>query len=55
MSTKDKLEATKKNLEGKGQELVGEVTGDKSEKVKGKTKPGEASVEHEVENVKEKI
>jgi uncharacterized protein YjbJ (UPF0337 family) len=55
MSTEDRVEATMKNIEGKAQEAMGEVTGDPEDKAKGKVKQAEAKAEHTVENAKEKI
>lgn len=54
MSTKDRAEATAKNLEGKAQEAMGEVTGDPKDKAEGKAKQGEAKTKHAVEDVKDK-
>ncbi len=54
MSAKDKVDATMKNVEGKAQEVIGEVTGNPEDKAEGKAKQAEASVQHEVENVKDK-
>ena len=54
MSTEDRIEATAKNIEGKAQEAIGEITGDKQEKAEGKMKQAEASAQHTVENVKDK-
>ncbi|MGC9525161.1 MAG: CsbD family protein [Limnospira sp.] len=53
MSTEEKTEATLKNLEGKAQEMVGEVTGDPKQKAEGQAKQTEATFQHAVENVKE--
>ncbi|MDY7021109.1 MAG: CsbD family protein [Cyanobacteriota bacterium] len=55
MSTEKKVEATMKNLEGKAQEMMGEVTGDPKDKVEGKAKQAEATAEHSVENMKDEI
>lgn len=55
MSTEDRAEATKKNLEGKGREMVGEITGDQEQKAKGKAKQAEASAQHAAEDVKDKV
>ncbi len=55
MSTEDKLKATAKNIEGKAQEAMGEVTGDPEDKAEGKTKQAEAKVRQEVENAKDKV
>lgn len=54
MSTEDRIDATMKNVEGKVQEVVGEVTGNPQDKAEGKVKQAEASAQHEVENVKDK-
>jgi uncharacterized protein YjbJ (UPF0337 family) len=54
MSTEDKLKATAKNLEGKAQEVLGEVTGDPAMKAEGKAKQVEASAMHVAENIKDK-
>lgn len=53
MSTEDRAEATAKNIEGKAQEVMGEVTGNPEDKAKGKAKQAEAKVQHSVENVKD--
>jgi uncharacterized protein YjbJ (UPF0337 family) len=53
MSNENKVEATMKNLEGKAQEMMGEVTGDPKEKAEGQAKQAEAAARHTVENVKE--
>jgi uncharacterized protein YjbJ (UPF0337 family) len=55
MSLEDKLKATAKNIEGKIQEAVGEVTGDPATKEEGKLKQAEAEVLHTIENVKDKV
>ncbi|MGF1491233.1 MAG: CsbD family protein [Microcoleaceae cyanobacterium] len=53
MSIEDKAKATAKNIEGKAQEAMGEVTGDPKDKAEGQAKQTEAQVEHSVENVKD--
>jgi uncharacterized protein YjbJ (UPF0337 family) len=53
MSNENKVEATMKNIEGKAQEMMGEVTGDPKDKAEGQAKQAEASARHAVENVKE--
>ena len=53
MGIQDRAEATAKNLEGKAQEAVGEVTGKDSDKAEGKAKQGQAQVEHAKEDVKD--
>ena len=53
MSLKDKAKATAKNIEGKVQEAVGDVTGDPKTQAEGKEKQAEAKVRHAVEDVKD--
>lgn len=53
MSTEDRAEATAKNIEGKAQEMMGEITGDPQDKAEGKMKQAEAKAQHTVENAKE--
>jgi uncharacterized protein YjbJ (UPF0337 family) len=55
MSTKDKAKATVKNIEGKAQEAMGEMTGNKEDKAAGKVKQAEAKAQHTVENAKDKV
>ncbi|MEM8723376.1 MAG: CsbD family protein [Cyanobacteria bacterium P01_G01_bin.39] len=55
MSIEDRVEATAKNVEGKFQEAVGEVTGNPQDKAEGQEKQAEAQVQHSVENVKDDI
>ncbi|WP_416670709.1 CsbD family protein [Egbenema bharatensis] len=55
MSIEDRMKATAKNVEGKVQEAVGEVTGDPKDKSEGRAKQAEANVRHSVENVKDDI
>ncbi|MGB3402249.1 MAG: CsbD family protein [Microcoleaceae cyanobacterium] len=54
MSTEDRAKATAKNVEGKAQAAMGEVTGDSKDKAKGEAKQGEAKAKHAVEDVKDK-
>ncbi|MDY7008325.1 MAG: CsbD family protein [Cyanobacteriota bacterium] len=53
MSTEDRAKATAKNIEGKAQEMMGEMTGNPEDEAAGKVKQGEAKAEHSVENVKD--
>ncbi|MTJ49436.1 CsbD family protein [Dolichospermum sp. UHCC 0259] len=53
MSTKNRAKATAKNIEGKVQEVVGDVTGDPKTQAEGKEKQAEAKVRHSVEDVKD--
>lgn len=55
MSTEDRVEATAKNLEGKAQEAMGEVTGDPQDKAEGKAKQGQAKAQHAVEDAKDQV
>lgn len=55
MSIEDRMNATAKNIEGKVQEVVGEVTGNPQDKVEGQQKQEEAQVQHSVENVKDDL
>ncbi len=52
MSFQDKAEATAKNIEGKLQEAVGEITGDPQQKAEGKAKQEQAEAQHAEENLK---
>ena len=53
MSTEDRIKATAKNLEGKAEETVGNLTGDSTKEAEGKAKQVEASGMHLVEDVKD--
>ncbi|HHP7232164.1 MAG TPA: CsbD family protein [Xenococcaceae cyanobacterium] len=55
MSTEDRVDATLKNIEGKAQEAIGEVTGNPEDKIEGKAKQKEAQAQHTVENAKERV
>lgn len=55
MSVEKRVEATAKNIEGKLQEVVGEVTGNPQDKAAGKAKQDESKVIHTTENIKDKI
>ena len=55
MSTTDRIEATAKNLEGKAQEALGNITGDKQDQAEGKAKQAEASAQHAVEDAKDAV
>ncbi|MEA5598677.1 CsbD family protein [Rivularia sp. UHCC 0363] len=55
MSAEDKVKATAKNIEGKAQEALGNVTGDPEDQAKGKAKQAEASGRHAVEDAKDNI
>ncbi|TVQ46100.1 MAG: CsbD family protein [Gloeocapsa sp. DLM2.Bin57] len=55
MSSKDKAKATAKNIEGKAQEAVGNLTGDPQTQAEGKKKQVEAEVSHVAEDVKDAV
>jgi uncharacterized protein YjbJ (UPF0337 family) len=55
MSLKDRAKATAKNIEGKIQEAVGDLTGDPQDRVEGQEKQAEAKVRHTIENVKDEV
>jgi uncharacterized protein YjbJ (UPF0337 family) len=55
MSLQDRVKATAKNIEGKVQETVGNLTGDPQAQTEGKEKQMEARVRHSVENVKDEV
>jgi uncharacterized protein YjbJ (UPF0337 family) len=55
MSIEKRVEATAKNIEGKLQEIVGEVTGNPADKIEGQNKQAEAQVIHTTENIKDEV
>lgn len=55
MSLEERAKATAKNVEGKVQEAVGNVTGDTEDQVEGKLKQTEASARHAKEDVKDGV
>ncbi len=55
MSAEDRMKAAAKNVEGKVQEAVGEVTGNPEDKAAGKAKQAESQVRHTVENAKDEV
>ncbi|BAZ37939.1 hypothetical protein NIES4101_38650 [Calothrix sp. NIES-4101] len=55
MSLEDRAKATAKNVEGKAQEALGNVTGDPKDKAEGKAKQAESEVRHGVEDVKDNV
>ena len=55
MSIENRIKATAKNIEGKAQEMLGEITGDPQDKVEGQAKQQEAKMRHAVENTKDEI
>lgn len=55
MSNEERMKATGKNIEGKAQEAMGEITGDPEDKAKGKMKQAEAQARHTKEDIKESV
>ena len=55
MSLENRVKATAKNIEGKVQEAVGDLTGDPKDQAEGKVKQAEAKVRHTIENVKDEV
>lgn len=55
MSLEEKAKATAKNIEGKAQEALGNVTGDPEDKAKGKAKQVEGEARHAKEDVKDNV
>lgn len=55
MSTEDRVEATGKNIEGKAQEVLGNITGDPKDKAEGQAKQAQAEASHAKEDVKDKV
>jgi uncharacterized protein YjbJ (UPF0337 family) len=55
MSLEDRAKATGKNIEGKAQEALGNVTGDPEDKAEGKAKQAESEVRQGIEDVKDSV
>lgn len=55
MSAEDRANATMKNVEGKAQEALGNLTGDPKDKVQGKMKQAEAETQHAKEDIKDNL
>jgi uncharacterized protein YjbJ (UPF0337 family) len=55
MSLENRMKATAKNIEGKAQEALGDLTGDPKQKAVGKAKQVQANIEHGAENLKEEL
>lgn len=55
MSIEDRAKAAAQNAEGKGQEAVGAVTGDRQEELAGKAKQVGANIRDGVEDAKDKV
>ncbi|QQE66630.1 CsbD family protein [Leptolyngbya sp. BL0902] len=55
MAIEDRMKATAKNVEGKVQAAVGEITGDPKDQAVGKAKQAEARIIHAEEDAKDKL
>lgn len=55
MAIEDRVKATAKNIEGKVQAAVGEITGDPKDQAEGKAKQAEAHITHAEEDAKDKL
>jgi uncharacterized protein YjbJ (UPF0337 family) len=55
MNLEERAKATAKNIEGKVQDAVGELTGDTQAQVEGKAKQVEARARHAKEDIKDSI
>ncbi|MBC1240880.1 hypothetical protein VF14_19775 [Nostoc linckia z18] len=55
MSLEERAKAVAKNIEGKAQEIIGDITGNPDDKAEGQAKQVESQVRHTVENVKDEV
>ncbi|RCJ29473.1 hypothetical protein A6770_22355 [Nostoc minutum NIES-26] len=55
MSIEDRAKAVAKNVEGKIQEVVGDITGNPNDKAEGQAKQAESQVRHTAENLKDEV
>ena len=55
MSAEDRAKAIGKNLEGKAQEIFGNITGNRKDQVEGQAKQAEAAARHAAEDVKDTV
>jgi uncharacterized protein YjbJ (UPF0337 family) len=55
MSLENRAKAAAKNVEGKVQETVGDLTGNTKDQVQGKAKQAEAKVRNAAEDVKDEV
>lgn len=55
MSLEERAKAAGKNIEGKAQEALGNVTGDPEHQAEGQAKQAEANVRNTKEDVKDKV
>lgn len=55
MSIEDRAKAAAQNVEGKGQEAIGKVTGSSQDEAAGQAKQGAAKVRDGIEDAKDKV
>lgn len=55
MSIENRAKAASKNVEGKLEEAVGDLTGNREAQAKGKAKQAEANIRNATEDVKDEI
>lgn len=55
MAIEERINATIKNIEGKVQEVAGDLTGNPADEAEGKAKQVEAQAEHTAENLKDEV
>jgi uncharacterized protein YjbJ (UPF0337 family) len=55
MGFEQDMKATAKNIEGKAQETIGNITGDKKDQLEGKAKQAQASGDHAVADLKDAV
>ena len=55
MSTEDRAKAIGKNVEGKAQEIFGNITGNKKDQAEGQAKQAESAARHVAEDVKDAV
>lgn len=55
MSLEERAKATAKNIEGKAQEMLGNVTGNPEDQLKGQAKQVESAARHIKEDLKDEI
>ncbi|MFN6570586.1 CsbD family protein [Dendronalium sp. ChiSLP03b] len=55
MSIENRAKAVAKNVEGKIQEVVGDITGNPNDKAEGQAKQAESQVRHTAENLKDEV
>lgn len=53
MSIEDRAKAVAKNIEGKAQEALGNLTGDPDDKIEGQVKQDQAAAMHVKEDIKD--